>query len=160
MLQFTISEEDKKAIDKERFQCTDRTLCRRLHALYLKSIGKSHKEISEFVGLSPNALTGIFKIYAKHGLSAVRQLAYVPRKSPLEDHRELLHKHFEEHPPASVKQACDDIERLTGIKKSPTRIRTFLHQLGMKPRKVGGFPSKANPEQQEEFKKKPGTSFG
>jgi transposase len=46
------------------------------------------------------------------------------------------------------------IERLTGIKKGLTRIRIFLHQLGMDPRKVGGIPSKADPERQEEFKKK------
>src|SRR5947209_4450078 len=122
MIQLTISEKDKQEIDKERFHCPDSHVCRRLHALYLKGIGKSHQEISDFVGLSLNALTHIFKIYAKGGLSAVRQLGYTPRKSPLNNHRELLRKHFEEHPPASVKQARDDIERITGIKKSPTRI--------------------------------------
>ena len=159
MIQFTITEEDKQAIDKERFRCSDHNVCRRLHALYLKSIGKSHQEISEFVGLSLNALTGIFKIYATNGLSAVRQLGYVHRKSPLDGHRELLRKHFEENPPASVKQARDDIEKLTGIKKSQTRIRIFMHQLGMEPRKVGGIPAKADHERQEEFKKKSGADL-
>lgn len=156
MIQFTITEEDKQAIDRERFKCSDRNVCRRLHALYLKAIGKSHQEISEFVGLSLNALTGIFKIYATQGLSAVRQLGYTHRKSPLDDHRALIRKHFEENPPASVKQARDDISRLTGIKKSQTRIRVFMHHLGMAPRRVGGIPAKADPERQEEFKKKSG----
>jgi len=154
MIQFTITEEDKQAIDKERFRCSDQHVCRRLHALHLKGLGKAHHEISEFVGLSLNALTGIFKIYATQGLSAVRQLGYSHRKSPLDDHQELLRKHFEENPPASVKQARDDIERLTGIKKSQTRIRVFIHHLGMAPRRVGSIPAKADPERQEEFKKK------
>ena len=154
MIQLTISEEDQQKIDSERFRCPDPHVCRRLHALHLKGIGKSHQEISDFVGLSLNSLTGIFKLYVKDGLPAVRQLGYIPRKSPLDDHRELLRKHFEENPPASVKQARDDIERLTGIKKSLTRIRVFMHQLGMEPRKVGGIPAKADPERQEEFKKK------
>ena len=154
MIQFEITKEDKQAIEKERFMCSDKHVCRRLHALYLKSIGKSYQEISEFVGLSRNALTRIFKIYATQGLSALRQLGYKPRRSLLDDHREMLRKHFEDNPPASVKQARDDIERLTGIKKSQTRIRVFIHRLGMEPRKVGGIPAKADPERQEEFKKK------
>ena len=55
--------------------------------------------------------------------------------------------------------ARDDIERLTGIKKGMTRVRNFLHQLGMDPRKVGGIPAKADPERQEEFKKKVWSRF-
>ncbi len=159
MIRLTITEEDKLAIDKERFKCSDQHVCRRLHALYLKSIGKSHQEISEFVGLSLNALTGIFKIYATQGFSAVGPLGYTYRKSPLDDHREVIREHFEKNPPASVKQARDDIKRLTGIKKSKTRIRVFMHRLGMEPRKVGGIPAKAAPEKQEEFKKKPGANL-
>ncbi len=154
MIQLTISEEDKQQIDQERFCCPDPLVCRRLHALHLKGLNKSHQEISNFVGLSLNTLTRLFTAYAKKGLSAVRVLNYTHRRSPLEHHRELLQKHFAENPPASVKQARDDIERLTGIKKGLTRIRIFLHQLGMDPRKVGGIPSKADPERQEEFKKK------
>jgi hypothetical protein len=71
MIQFTITEEDKQAIDRERFKCSDQNVCRRLHALHLKAIGKSHQEISEFVGHSLNALTGIFKIYASQGLPKI-----------------------------------------------------------------------------------------
>jgi transposase len=122
--------------------------------MYLKAKGKSHQEIAEFTGLSLNGLTHIFKLYAQEGLSAVRILNYSLPKSALDPYRELLKKHFEQHPPASVNQACDDIGRLTGITRSPSRIHTFLHQLGMQPRKVGGIPSKADPERQEEFKKK------
>lgn len=154
MIQFTIPEADKQKIDQERFCCPDPLICRRLHAIHLKGLGKSHQEISDFVGLSLNTLTRLFTTYAKKGLSAIRVLNYQHKRSPLEDHRELLRKYFDEHPPASVKQARADIERLTGIKKGLTRVRNFLHQLGMDPRKVGGIPTKADPERQEEFKKK------
>lgn len=158
MIQFTVSEKDKQEINQERFRCSDQHGCRRLHPLYLKSIGKSHQEISEFVGLSLNALTGIFNLRNPR-LSAVRQLGYTHRKNPLDDHRELLRKYFEENPPASVKQARDDIERLSGIKKSQTRIRVFIHHLGMEPRRVGCISAKADLERQEEFKKKSGADL-
>jgi transposase len=154
MINFTISEEDKQKINQERFCCPDPLICRRLHALHLKGMRKSHQEISDFVGLSLNTLTRLFKKYANEGLSAIRMLNYTHKRSPLEGHREELRKHFDKTPPASVKQARDDIERITGIKKSVTRVRIFLHQLGMAPRKVGGIPTKADPGRQEEFKKK------
>lgn len=46
------------------------------------------------------------------------------------------------------------IEELTGIKRSPTQVRVFLKKIGMKCRKVGVMPSKADPEIQDAFKKK------
>lgn len=58
------------------------------------------------------------------------------------------------NPPASINQASSRIEELTGIKRSPTQVRVFLKKIGMKCRKVGVIPSKADPDVQEAFKKK------
>jgi len=154
MIYLLIPEEEIQKIEEERFECPDSLVSRRLHALYLKSKGYSHQEISEYAGLSLNALTKIFKNYSLGGLEEVKKMHYPSKHSALEDYRELLQEHFKDHPPASVKQACDDIEKLTGIKRGKESVRKFLHQIGMKPRKVGGIPARANPEQQEEFKKK------
>jgi transposase len=41
---------------------------------------------------------------------------------------------------------------LTGIKRGPTQTREFLKKLGMKPRKVGQIPAKADVKEQETFK--------
>lgn len=157
MIYLLIPEEEMQRIEEERFTCSDPQISRHLHALYLKGRGCSHQEISQYVGLSSNTLTSIFKKYASGGLEEVKKMHYVPKRSTLEDYRELLRKHFEEHPPTSVKQASSDIEKLTGIKKKKERVRIFLHQLGMKPRKVGGIPAKADLQKQDDFKKKSGT---
>jgi transposase len=47
-----------------------------------------------------------------------------------------------------------EIERLTGLKRNKERIRQFLKRIGMKCRKVGMVPAKADVEKQAEFKKK------
>ena len=52
---------------------------------------------------------------------------------------------------------CPDPQISTGVKRGKERTRKFLHQIGMKPRKVGGIPAKADPQQQEDLKKRPGT---
>lgn len=74
-------------------------------------------------------------------------------QSELEAHRDLLSIHFKTNPPASVKKAMADIERLTGIKRSENRVRVFMQSLGMNRRKMGMVPAKADVEQQAAFKK-------
>lgn len=154
MIRITITQQEKMILEEERFTCGDPILSRRLHALYLKSLNVSHGTICEYAGITPNTLTSILKKYANGGLAEVKQLNYVPKQSPLEKHREQIKNHFEQHPPHTVSQACEEIEKLTGIKRKLSRIRIFLHQLGMKPRKVGGVPAKADVQKQEVFKKK------
>jgi transposase len=156
MIDLLIPKEELQIIEEERFSCSDSQISRRLHALYLKSQGYPHQEIARYVGLSPNALTATFKKYALGGLEEVKKMRYISKRSSLEHYREELKQHFKQHPPTSVKHACSDIEKLTGISMKKERVRVFLHQLGMKPRKVGGIPAKADIQKQEEFKKKSG----
>lgn len=154
MIHLLIPEEELQKIEKERFNCADPLISRRLHALYFKAKGYPHQEISKYVGLSLNILTKIFKMYATGGLEQIKKTHYVSPQSALVDHREVLIAYFKEHPPASVKQACFAIEKITGIKRKEESVRVFLHQIGMRPRKVGGIPAKAESEQQDAFKKK------
>jgi transposase len=63
-----------------------------------------------------------------------------------------LEAYFREHPPASTKQAMAVIETLTGVRRSPERVRLFLKRMGMKCRKVGMIPAKADVAAQATFK--------
>jgi transposase len=49
------------------------------------------------------------------------------------------------------------IEKLTGLKRSEKQVMKFLKKIGLRHRKVGTIPSKANVEEQESFKKNAGT---
>lgn len=55
------------------------------------------------------------------------------------------------NPPATIKQARSLITAATGIERSPTQIRNFLLHLGLKCRRVGMIPAKADVEKQAEF---------
>jgi hypothetical protein len=45
------------------------------------------------------------------------------------------------------------IEKLTGLKRSEKQVMKFLKKVGIRRRKVGTIPSKANIDEQETFKK-------
>lgn len=154
MLHVIIPPEDLEKINSERFRHHDPIVARHLHALFFKSLNLSHQQICDFVDISRQTLVDILKQYAQGGLTAVMQTKWKGKRFVLDDHQELIEKHFREHPPESVKVAAIEIEKLTGVKRGNTQVRIFLHKIGMEPRKVAGIPAKADPVKQEEFKKK------
>ena len=79
-------------------------------------------------------------------------------KSELESHSEAIRACFEKHPVSTLKEAAYReaayrIEEMTGIKRSSQRVRLFLKPMGLKYRKTGMVPAKADPIKQEDFKK-------
>ena len=101
-------------------------------------------------------MTKYFRQYQDGGIEGLKQLHYKGQPSKLNEHIPSLRAYFEEHPPRTSAEAQAVIERLTGIKRSPTQIKAFLKRIGMKPRKVGYLPGKgAEPDkiaEQEQFR--------
>lgn len=154
MIHVIIPPKDLEIINSERFSCRDAIVARHLHALFFKSLSLPHQQICDLSDISPPTLVEVLKKYAHGGLKEVMQTNWKPKRAVLEDYRETIKRHFQKHPPESVKVAKNEIEKITGIKRGKTQIREFLHKIGMEPRKVAGIPAKADPAKQEEFKKK------
>lgn len=72
----------------------------------------------------------------------------------MKHHQTSLEVYFRAHPPKSLAHATAKIEELTGIVRSREQVRHVLKSMGMRCRRVGVLPAKANPEAQEEFLKK------
>ena len=73
-------------------------------------------------------------------------------------HGQSLKEHFQNHPPMNAAQAVNDIERLTGVKRSPSRVKEWMKKAGMRFRKMGSVPKGAEEiekqKEQEDFLKK------
>ena len=110
----------------------------------LKSENILHQDICRLADISATTLTRYLKTYETQGLDALKELIFRQPKSELESFRLILVVYFEKNPPASIKKAMSDIEKLTGLKRSENRIRVFLNSLGMKRQKTGMIPAKAD----------------
>lgn len=159
MIGIHFSAEAVERLRKERFEHPHPRVQRKMETLLLKSQGLSHKQIAEIVGISENTLRQYLREYQEGGVERLKEFHYPKPQSELMEHRESLETYFEEHPPASVKEAAAAIEKIAGIRRGETQVRKFLHSLGLKPRKVGMIPAKADVEEQERFKKRVGASF-
>lgn len=94
------------------------------------------------------------RTYKEGGIAALKVLPFRRPRSDLAEHRDTLAAYFRDPPPASAKEAMATIEQRTGLKRSPERMRVFLKRRGMKCRKVGMMPAKADIAAQADFKKK------
>lgn len=153
MIQLQFSEADKQALNYERYHHPHPRVQRKMEALWLKSQGLPHKEICRLTGISSTTLTSYLGTYREEGLEGLKAIRFYQPQSDLEAHRTTLETYFREHRPATAKEAMAVIEQLTGIKRSPDRVRHFLKRLGMRCRKVGMIPAKADVAEQERFKK-------
>ena len=125
-----------------------------MEALWLKAQGLPHAEICRLVQVKRNTLVSYLRQYEQGGIEGLKQLKFRGQPSLLLAHQTRIEAEIRAHPPGTVKEASARITALTGIRRSPTQVRWFLkHPLGMKRLKTGVLPAKADPAQQDAFKK-------
>ena len=159
MLQLEFSESDQQALNYERYHHPHPRVQQRMEALWLKSQGIPHHQIARLCRISGNTLRAYLKRYQAGGVEALKQLPFHRPQSALQAHRETVEAHLRAHPPQTIPEAVAVLETLTGLRRSPTQVRLFLKQLGLKCLKVGLLPAKADPEAQEAYQKKVGAAL-
>ncbi len=151
MIQIEFTEEEIEQLHHERLRHPHPRVRQRCEVVYLKALEFPHKEIGRIMRLSQPTVRSYLKMYQESGLEKLKELNFYQPTSELNAHREEIKAEFEAHPPATANEAAERIEKLTGIRRSPTQVREFLKRMGMKWRKVGHIPAKADPERQQAF---------
>ena len=154
MITIEFCEDEIERLRRERFGHPHPRVQRKMEALLLKSEGLPHHQITRILGVSENTFRHYLREYRDGGIERLKEIRFRHPQSDLDEHRESLEAYFEAHPPATVNEAAAKIEELTGIRRGPTQVRRFLGSLGLRPRKVGMIPAKADVQEQARFKKK------
>jgi transposase len=149
-MEVSIAERD--ALRYWRFHHPRPQVQRKMEVLYLKSQGVSAAEVCRLCAIARSTYTRSLRAYRSGGLAKLQEVPVSRRHSELAAYRGLSTAAFHQRPPASVAEAAQRIEQLTGLKRGPTQVRQFLKALGMNPRKVGQLPAKADVAAQETFK--------
>lgn len=154
MIQLEFSPEVIEALHHERYHHPHPRVQRKMEAVWLKSQGLAHKDIARLTKVSVNTVTSYIRAYHQGGIEQLKHVNFYKPHSPLDDHATTIEAYFIEKPPATIKEACAIIEALTGIRRGETQVRIFLQSMGLRRRKVGMIPAKADIQQQADFKKK------
>lgn len=145
-----ISEADANAAKYDMFYHSDLLVQKRALCLHLKYLNFDHEAIARILGCNRGTVANYLKRYESAGYAGFTTPYHKPL-SDLDAHRGTVEASFRQQPPRSVKEATHRIKALTGLKRSASRVRAFLHRLGMKPRLTGQIPAKAKPEVQQKF---------
>jgi transposase len=151
MIHVDFAPEDIEALHHERFHHPHPRVQEKMEAVYLKSQGLLHKEICRLTRISENTLRSYLRQFQEGGVERLKRLDFAKPVSEMAEHREALEEYFRKNPPRSTGQAAADIERLTGIRRGLTQVRKFLTGMGLRCRKLGMIPAKADAAAQREF---------
>jgi hypothetical protein len=153
MVKIEFTQEEIKALSYERYHHPHPRVQRKMDAIFLKSYGLPHQDICCITGISGNTLRSYLKDYQEGGINKLKEINFYKPQSEMLEYKSSIEAYFKEHPPANIKEAMVKIEDLTGIHRSENRVREFIESIGLKRRKIGMIPAKADPESQEVFMK-------
>lgn len=151
MLHIQFTEEEIEQLHYERFHHPDPRVQQHCEIVYLKAMGLPHQDIGRIARVSQPTVRCYLENYQAGGLDKLKEVNVYRPTSELNDHRATLEEEFKARPPKTINEAVERIKQRTGLRRSPTQVRTFLKRLGLKRLKVGQIPAKADPVQQAEF---------
>lgn len=150
MIKIDFSEEEIDKLYELAMNHTDSSIRRKFLVLYLKAKGLAHKDIAAIARVTDDTVTNYLHDYVEGGCEKVLRKQYHQPKSQLEPFVEEIKEMFKKHPPHSAKEAAHRIQEKTGIQLSVSACRDFLKKrLGMRLRRVGVIPAKADPDKQD-----------
>jgi transposase len=153
MRTFVFTDEDVAALRHERFHHPHPRVQEKMEVLWLKSRGLPHTEIARLTELSRRTVQRYLDEYRQGGVEALRRVNFHRPQSDLAAHAQSLEDYFLENPPRSAREAQRVIEERTGLRRSLTQVRVFLHRAGAvlaegrpgpgqgRPRQAGRLPA-------------------
>lgn len=105
---------------------------RRMQALLLNSQGLSRKEVACLLKLNESTVKTYFRAFREGRVETLKRLGYEREPSVLEQRKDEILPHLEAHPVATLKEAKQRIEAITGVKRSLPQVSAFLKKTGLR----------------------------
>lgn len=111
-------------------------------------------EIADFMEVHLNTVTNTVRRFQDEGVPGLLQADPDTPDAELDAFNTLMRDTWNREPPATRKQAAQQLAAITGIERSLSAVGRFLRRLGFARRKAGSVPAKADPKAQAAFVKK------
>jgi transposase len=124
-----LDEEEQRIAHEDRASHPSLLVRNKMLTIWLLHCGVTRQKAAEIVGLSRATVQRYVDAYAKGGLDWLRHSNVPKPVSALAAFRDIIRASFEKAPVCTIAEACDRIEKLTGIRRSPTPGRLHLKSL-------------------------------
>lgn len=151
MIEIEFSNEQVNQLCELNFQHPHPVIRRRALTLVLKSQNIPHYKIASSVGICTNTVREYFEMYQQGGVEQLTMINFRKPQSNLVPFKSIIVEYFKKTPPSTMAQACFDIEKLIGVSIKIEALRRYVKLLGLKYRKVGTIPAKADIDGQQKY---------
>src|SRR6266550_5192062 len=131
-LRIELTQEEQPIVNAERDSHPQEHVRRKMLVLWLLHCGLTRGKAAQVAGLGRATVQRYVAAFRDGGLEGLRQWGVTGPVSDLAAHRDLIRKEFTRQPARSMNEACERIERLTGLRRQPTQVRKFLQGMGLK----------------------------
>jgi len=139
-LRIRLTEEEQAIVNAERDGHPDAHVRRKMLVLWLLHCGMTREKAAEISCLGRATVQRYVAAFAEGGLDGLRRWEVTGPVSDLEAYRDEIKAEFTRLPARTIAEACERIERLTGIRRQPTQVRQFLKGMGLKWQRVRAVP--------------------
>jgi len=153
-----LTEDEQRIVNEERTSHPNLQVRDKMWAIWLLHCGLTRQKAAEIVRVSRATVQRYVDAYRQGGLDGLRRSNIQRPASELAAFRDIIRASFEEKPACTITEACDRIEKLTGIRRSPTQVRKFLKALGLKWQRIRAIPVPPKKTWPSTFKTKPNFS--
>ena len=135
-----LTADEQRIVNEERTSHPNLQVRDKMWTIWLLHCGLTRQKAAEIVGVSRATVQRYVEAYRQGGLDELRRSNVQRPPSELAAFRDIIRASFEEKPACTIAEACDRIEKLTGLHRSPTQVRKFLKDLGMKWQRIRAIP--------------------
>jgi transposase len=135
-----LSEDEQRVVNEERLNHPSLQVRGKMLTIWLLHCGITREKAAEIVGVSRATVQRYVEAYRAGGLDGLRQSNVHKAVSEMAAFADIIRASFEEQPVRTIAEACERIENLTGLRRSPTQVRKFLKGLGLKWQRMRAIP--------------------
>lgn len=140
MIRLTMTDKTINELREKRFYHPDPEVQRRADILLLCAHDISKAKVAEILDCHRNTVTNTLHRYERGGVEGLVSARRPGRPSALSPYRSMIAESLDTHPVRCVNEACERIQKTTGILRKPSVVRTMLHRLGFRPLQSGAMP--------------------
>src|SRR6516162_10099188 len=135
-----LTEEEQRVVDEERTCHPNPRIREKMLVVWLLHNGVTRQKAAEIVGVGRATVQRYVVAFREGGLNGLRQWNPNRPVSEMAAYRDLIRQSFEEQPACTVAEAGERIFQLTGLRRSPSQVRKFVTDMGLKFQRVRPIP--------------------
>lgn len=135
-----LNEEQQRVVHEERSSHPNSRVREKMLVLCLLHNGVTRQGAAEIVGVSRATVQRYVAAFRDGGLDGLRRWDPNRPVSAMAAYRDLIRESFEKQPACTVAEVGERIFPLTGLRRSPSQVRKFAKDMGLKFQRVRAIP--------------------